>query len=81
MAGDSDLFAGKSLLLLPLLLLLFTLAAVVVVVVVPLVGLRFATTCRLLNVGQPAQAEEPPVPSQRPSPGHVPFACWESGAG
>jgi len=28
----------------------------------------------LLYVGQPEQADEPPVPSQRPSPGHVPPA-------
>lgn len=29
----------------------------------------------LLYVGQPEHAELPPVPSQRPSPGHVPARC------
>lgn len=43
--------------------------------------LRFAIVCRLLKVGQPAQAEVPPVPLQRPSPGHVPFGCWVSATG
>ena len=36
---------------------------------------------RLLYVGQPAQAEVPPVPSQRPSPGQVPAACFSSARG
>jgi hypothetical protein len=30
------------------------------------------TASTLLSVGQPAQALDPPVPSHRPSPGHVP---------
>lgn len=29
----------------------------------------------LLKVGHPEQAEVPPVPSHRPSPGHVPVKC------
>lgn len=37
----------------------------------------------LLNVGQPEHADVPPVPSHRPSPGHVPAKCafelaWEA---
>ena len=48
------------------------------------------TESALLNVGHPEQADVPPVPSQRPSPGQVPakwalawlgscgfcFCCW-----
>jgi len=31
----------------------------------------------LFSAGQPLQLEVPPVPSQRPSPGHVPpLGCW-----
>lgn len=33
---------------------------------------RESATTVLLYVGQPAHAEAPPVPSQRPSPGQVP---------
>lgn len=32
----------------------------------------------LLYAGQPEQAEVPPVPSQRPSPGQVPPERWEA---
>ncbi|KAF5328233.1 hypothetical protein D9619_013424 [Psilocybe cf. subviscida] len=34
-----------------------------------------AVASTLLYVGQPEHALVPPVPSQRPSPGHVPLAC------
>ena len=34
-----------------------------------------AASALLLKVGQPEQAVVPPVPSHRPSPGHVPAKC------
>lgn len=34
----------------------------------------------LFSVGQPAHALDPPVPSHRPSPGHVPLPAFEIGA-
>lgn len=34
----------------------------------------------LFSVGQPAHALDPPVPSHRPSPGHVPLPVFEIGA-
>lgn len=33
---------------------------------------------RLLKAGHPWQPSAPPVPLQRPPPGHVPFGIWEA---
>lgn len=38
-------------------------------------GVVEAASALLLKVGQPEQAVVPPVPSHRPSPGHVPARC------
>lgn len=40
----------------------------------------FPAETELFSVGQPAHALDPPVPSHRPSPGHVPALALETGA-